>query len=273
MEQISFTIIGFTAGTLGTILGLGGGFIAIPFLLLVYHFSPQQIAGTSLVMVFLNSFSGSLAYMKQKRIDFQSAWKFALATLPGSIAGSYLSRYFTSQTFAIVFGLIMILLAISIFMRGEKQNPERIREIEKEPTEFWSKLSPRHFVDAMGIEYSYGVKEPLGILISFFVGILSSALGIGGGVVHVPAMLYLLNFPTHIATATSHMILAISSLWGSAAHLYLGNVNIKVALFLGIGATIGAQVGAFLSKKIKGGWIVKFLAIALILTGFRLVFM
>jgi len=270
LEQAAFILIGFISGTLGTILGLGGGFIAIPILLLIYHFSPQQIAGTSLVMVFFNSFSGSLAYMRQKRIDYQSAWKFALATLPGAIGGSYLSHYFTNKTFAVVFGLLMILLAVSILLRGEKKLAGKEAKSEGEEQGFWDKLSPRRFIDNMGIEYNYVVKERIGILISVFVGILSSALGIGGGVVHVPAMLYLLNFPTHIATATSHMILAISALWGSASHLYLHDVNINAAMFLAIGAIFGAQLGAFISKRTKGGWIVKLLAVALILTGVRL---
>lgn len=270
MDIISFIVIGFVAGTLGTILGLGGGILIIPFLLLIHNYSPQQTAGTSLAVVFLNSLSGSLAYARQRRIDYKSAWKFALATLPGAIGGSYASQYFTDKSFRIVFGIFLIIVAISIFRRGEKKIEDN--NIVKHQG-FCFKLTPRFLVDSFGREFNYAVNERLGILISFFVGFLASALGVGGGIIHVPSMIYLLNFPTHIATATSQTILAISAFWGSSVHFFLDNVNLMAALPLGLGAMLGAQLGAFLSRKMKATRIIKFLAIALILVGIRLAFM
>lgn len=274
MEQLLFIIVGFLAGTLGTIIGIGGGIIVVPFLLLVTGFSAQQAAGTSLLMVFFNSLSGTLAYAKQKRIDYKSAWKFALATFPGAITGSYITRYLGDKTFNIIFGIVMILIAINIFLKSEEKSISRKtnRKQPKKENNFWSKERARLLVDTSGRKYLYLVKERLGILTSFFVGFLSSALGIGGGIVHVPAMIYLLNFPTHIATATSQSILCISAFGGASSHYVLGNVNFMVSLFLSLGAVFGAQMGAFLSKRMKAGKIIKLLAFALILAGIRLIF-
>ena len=81
----------------------------------------------------------------------------------------------------------------------------------------------RHIVTAEGETYDYNFNPLVGIAISFAVGYLSSFLGIGGGIIHVPALIYFLDFPVHIATATSHFILAIMALTGTVVHIFTGN--------------------------------------------------
>ena len=96
-----------------------------------------------------------------------------------------------------------------------------------------------------------GYNKYLGLILSTFVGFISSLLGIGGGIVHVPALVHLLNFPVHIATATSHFVLSIMALSGSAVHYFSGTLSnsfLEIGL-LSVGAIIGAQIGARLSKK------------------------
>jgi uncharacterized membrane protein YfcA len=107
--------------------------------------------------------------------------------------------------------------------------------------------------------------------LSFFVGYASSLLGIGGGVIHVPALVHLLNFPVHIATATSHFMLAIMAFTGTAVHVATGAFHhgVRRAILLSIGVVIGAQVGAWLSSRIQGDWILRGLAIALAFVGAR----
>ena len=102
---------------------------------------------------------------------------------------------------------------------------------------------------------------------SFFVGFFSSLLGIGGGIIHVPALANLLNFPVHIATATSHFILAIMALAGTIVHMVQGSFwqEWTKAVFIGIGVVGGAQLGARLSEKIKPKGIIRALAISLFL--------
>ena len=92
---------------------------------------------------------------------------------------------------------------------------------------------------------------------------------------HVPALTALLGFPIHIATATSHFILAVMALAGTVVHIYQGNFKGEwlTTLSIGTGVIIGAQFGAFYSDYIKPQWIIRVLAIALLLVGIRLVFM
>jgi hypothetical protein len=111
--------------------------------------------------------------------------------------------------------------------------------------------------------------------LSLFVGYISSLLGIGGGIIHVPVLIHLLNFPVHIATATSHLILAVMAFTGTAVHIVIGAFShgVRHTIFLAIGVLIGAQLGARLSNCVQGDWIIRGLAIALGFVGIRIFIM
>ena len=116
------------------------------------------------------------------------------------------------------------------------------------------------------------VKLPLGVAISFVIGFASSLLGIGGGFIHVPALIALLGFPVHIATATSHFVLAIMATAGTITHIAAGDL-VDVwprAAYIGAGAVGGAQLGARLSRRVRGPVIVRVLAVALVIVAVRL---
>lgn len=247
---LSYVILGFAVGAFGTLVGIGGGVILVPIFLLLMHWTPQHAIGTSLTVVFLNALSGSAAYVKQKKVYYDAAIRFSLAALPGAIAGSYLAEYFTGYSFHIAFGILLILMALLMYFRPVAKNEHNV-EFDKD---------------------TFTYNRTFGVILSAFVGFLSSVLGIGGGVIHVPAMIFLLFFPTHIATATSHFILAISSFFGVVSHLILGNVLLKEALLIGGGAVAGAQFGAYLSIKAKSKLILSLLSLALLGLGFRLIF-
>ena len=111
-------------------------------------------------------------------------------------------------------------------------------------------------------------------MISVFVGFLSSLLGIGGGVIHVPSMTTVLHFPIHIAVATSQFVLALMAGQGTAVHFVTGTLSwddslVRAAL-LASGAIPGAQLGALLSRRLKGSVVVQALSVALVLVGGRL---
>lgn len=264
---ILLIVIGFLTGTLGTLIGAGGGFILVPVLLLLYpSLKPEVITGISLAVIFLNAASGSLVYAKLKRIDYKSAIVFALATLPGSVIGAFATSRVPRHLFNIILGVLLIIVAVFLLLRPQQQafagNKSQAYLVRRNITDIYAK------------KYSYSFNQLIGIAISFFVGFLSSMLGIGGGIIHVPALAALLNFPVHIATATSHFILAIMALAGTVVHMLQGTFwhEWTKAVFIGLGVVAGAQVGARLSEKIKPKGIIKALAAALLLVGVRLLF-
>lgn len=240
---LGLVAFGLAVGAYGTLIGAGGGFLIVPMLLLVWHLPPAQAAGTSLAVVFLNAIAGSISYARHKRIDYRAGLWFAAATLPGSIGGAFLAKYFSGRAFDITFALL--LLSVAAFL-------------------LWKPVRG----DTAGERQPYSLM--LGIAISFFVGFVSSALGIGGGILHVPAMIHLLHFPAAIAAATSVFILMISSAVGAGTHITLGNVLFVPAALMGVGVIVGAQVGAAIAKRVKGAVVVRLLSIALIGVAIRL---
>ena len=247
MVTAGFLVLGLAIGSFGTLVGIGGGIFLVPIFLLLFGWEPQQAVGTSLMVVFLNAVSGTFAYIKQKKIYYQAAFWFSAATFPGAVAGSYLVQYFSGPTFKLAFGGLLSILGAWMFIRSFLAKPAD----EKLSTDFV-------------------YNRTLGIAISAVVGFLSSVLGIGGGVIHVPAMIYVLNFPPHIATATSHFVLALSTLFGVISHLFWHNVVLSAAAPIGAGAIIGAQFGARWSNKVKSKGITMLLAFSLFALGVRL---
>jgi uncharacterized protein len=245
LTAIEFIAFGIGVGAYGTMIGVGGGFLIVPFLLLVHHVSSEQAVGTSIVVVFLNAVSGAISYARQRRIDFKAGLWFAAATVPGAIAGAFLSEWLSGPIFNIVFALLLIALSLFMFFR-------------KAPSSQATTADERH----------YNLR--LGIILSLFVGCISSLFGIGGGVIHVPALIHLLSFPPHIATATSTFILAFTTAVGGVSHVALGHVLWAPAVTLGIGVIIGAQLGARWGSKLQGTVLVRLLSLALILVALRL---
>jgi uncharacterized membrane protein YfcA len=268
LSGLGLVVFGLIVGTYGTMVGAGGGFLIVPVLLLVWHLPPALAAGTSLSVVFLNASAGSFSYARQGRIDYKSAILLAIPTLPGSVAGAFVADRVSGRTFHIAFAILLLFVAAVLIWKPIRGNEEPEHH-EVDPNAPWWKMS-RVIVDKSGHEFRYQYNLVVGLIISFFVGFLSSILGIGGGIVHVPALIFLLGFPSHVAAATSHFILAISSLVGAGTHVALGNVLFVPAALMGVGVIVGAQFGAALAKKAKGALTVRLLSIALIVVAIRL---
>src|SRR5437868_9707128 len=108
--------LGILVGSVGTLIGAGGGFILVPVLLLLYpSMKSEAITSISLAVVFLNACSGSVAYAKMKRIDYKSAFVFAAATLPGSIIGAFVTSYIPRRLFDIMLGILLIIISLYLF--------------------------------------------------------------------------------------------------------------------------------------------------------------
>ena len=132
----------------------------------------------------------------------------------------------------------------------------------------------RQITDRDGTHYSYTFNLIPGVGLSCLTGFLATFLGIGGGIIHVPILVQVLDFPVHIATATSHFVLAIMALTGTIVHIVTGSFShgLYRTIALAIGVLIGAQLGARLSGYLHGRRIIQGLAIALVFVGVRIIF-
>ena len=172
LDFIELFILGIGVGSFGALVGIGGGLIMVP-LFMYFMMQPsgstfanvQEVVGTSLFGVLLNALSGTWAYFRQKRIILSVAMPFALATVPGAFLGSYVSEWFSGPAFSITFGASLAFLGCFMYWSSRNKAANRSAD-EFDPNEL-----PRS-------------KIWLGIGCSFFVGFISSILGIGG-VMHV----------------------------------------------------------------------------------------
>jgi uncharacterized membrane protein YfcA len=258
---VAYAALGVAVGAIGTLIGAGGGFVLIPVLLFLHPHEPAaNLTALSLAVVFANSLSGSSAYARMGRVDWRSALLFSLAGLPArsSAPGSRTSS--NAGCSIRCSGLTLIVGAILVLARG----PAPARADPAGAT--------RTLVERDGTVHRYSPRIALGMLVSAGVGLLSSVLGIGGGIIHVPAMVYLLGFPTHVATATSHAVLALLTFSAVVVHAADGTLAPVLGRTLPIaaGALLGAQLGARLSTVIQGRWILRSLGLALLAVGVRL---
>lgn len=266
MEQyLWFIPLGVVVGAFGTLIGVGGGFLLMPVLLLLYPGdSPALLTSISLAVVFFNASSGSWAYHRMRRIDYKAGLLFSAAAVPGAILGALTANYIPRRLFNAVFGFLMIAASAYLLLF-----PRRESESQASDPRRGGPPSPIGAHTA-GVPLSYN--RTLGVGLSLAVGYLSSLLGLGGGIIHVPALVRLLNFPVHIATATSHLILAITALTGTVVHVASGVFagGLWRTIALAVGVLPGAQLGARLSSRVSGRWIIRALAVALASVGLRI---
>ena len=160
IEEIWLIPLGFVAGVLGSIIGLGGGIIAVPVMTFA-GFPPTLAASNSLFAAFSNAVASTASYAKQKRVEFGIGIKLGLMCIPGRVLGAFVSDGVTPVIFQILFALVLISSAVYIFLK---------RKLSEKPYNLKNSM----MVFAAGA--------------SFFAGIISSFFGIGGGVIFVPLM-------------------------------------------------------------------------------------
>ena len=246
MEVAGFLALGILVGLLGALLGIGGGMVIVPLLVFAWDYEPQLAIGTSVLVVLLNAVSGTLGYIRQKKVCVDAALKFAVATIPGAFLGSYAAEYLQGRLFYLVFGAFFVLAAINMYRKASKNAAGKTSG-----------------------EVLVVFKWMLCFLCCVGLCFLASILGIGGGIVHVPFMVYVLNFPVHVAIATSTCILAVSSLAGLVSHAMLGHIVWSSGLAIGAGAFVGAQGGVALAQRLQSGILMKLASILVLITGIK----
>jgi uncharacterized membrane protein YfcA len=266
MEWVILILIGLFAGTLGSLVGIGGGIIIVPSLLYVStifvslsSFSAPLAAGTSLFIVMLTAISSIIAFHKQKRIDYRSGMLFFIGAGPGSLAGAYFSKFFSTDSFMLGFGIFLLFLSFFMMLKDKLKPVSFVNE------------KKRTYVDSAGETYEYGFHTPTAIIVSFVIGIISSLFGIGGGAMLVPMMLIIFRFPPLVATATSMFVIFLSSFTGSITHIIQGHISWIALILIVPGSWIGGQLGAYLSQKMSNQLLLIIFRITLVLVAIKMI--
>lgn len=266
------TLIGLAIGCYGTIVGIGGGPIILPILVFFYGWENEFLVATSLFIVLLNAASGCSGYAWQKRIDYKGGIKYTLAAMPGALISSFTHHLINLSFFNIIFGVFLVFLSIyTIFSVGrvEKSAGEKRKYVQLALAEGYRRVK---FTDRFKVKYDFYSNDKLGISLNLLLGFFCGFLGIGGGVFQVPILIFLLFYPTHIATATSHFVTLLTCAIALLPHIFLGNVMYGEALWMGVGVIIGAQFGARIARKLNTKVTLYLFVIILIVLAIKLFF-
>lgn len=251
---IVLILVSVFAGAYGTIIGAGGGFIFVPFLLILFGMNPKIAAGSGLVIVMVNSIIGTWGYSKKKRISFNKGLILGISAIPGTFIGTWLLQNFYSDLFYIVFALMLTLLGIFLLVKN-------LPFLNKKETKI--------------IKVSESVNKSFGywfIPLGFFTGILSNYLGIGGGWLLVPILIYFFKMSAKDASSTSIFSLCIYTTVGAITQISIGNINWLIVIIGSIGISIGAKIGLKIAEFIPEKLIMQLLSIVLIVMGMRMFF-
>jgi len=244
IDQLWLIPLGFAAGILGSMIGLGGGVIIVPALTFL-GFPPTVAASNSLFAALSNAIASTISYSKQKRIVYSLGLKLGLLSIPGTVLGALLSTDVAPDIFKILFGFVLIASAAYIFLRKKIEAKEKT-------------ISKQMMVFAIGA--------------SFFAGIISSFFGIGGGIIFVPLMIVGMGMAMKKAAPTSQMILLFASFSGVVVHSLLGHPDFLQAGLLAVGSFFGGLVGARLSIDIKERYLQILVSVVILIAAAKLFF-
>ena len=239
---------GTAIGAVGTMVGVGGGFLIVPVVAMVQpHWETRTVTAFSLAVVCANACSGTLAYLRQRRVDIRSAIVFAAAAAPGAVIGVAGANALQRRLFDQIFAVVLAVMAGWLMMGPQRKTGEG------------AGTQRREIVDRMGNRYVWSFRLRWGIAGSIVIGIVSALLGIGGGPVQVPFLVTVLNYPEHVATVV---------------HVAQGDYRDDAVLTLctAAGALCGAPLGARLSRFVSGRTLMQILAVMLGLLAARLAF-
>jgi uncharacterized membrane protein YfcA len=253
----SLGILGVAVGFLSGLFGVGGGFLATPFLLFM-GIPPAVAVGTQANQLVATSVTGVLGHWRKGNVDFQLGGMMTIGGMGGAVVGIFIFRLLQHFGHIDVFiGISYILLLGSI---GSMMLFESLQAVmnRSKVTEDVQAVSQREFFRNLPYKMRFTksrlyMSALLPIAVGFFGGVLISILGVGGGFVMVPAMIYILGMPSLLVPGTSLFQIIFISAFSCILHAVAnGTVDVILALVLISGGVVGAQVGVRLAKRIKG---------------------
>ena len=220
---LTIVLVGLAAGFLSGMFGVGGGILIVPGLVLVAKMDQRIAHGTSLAAVLPISAASLLSYWSHDHVDWRVSACLAIGALMGAVLGTKLLNVLPHRTLAVAFAGILAITAIRLFLPLDS--------------------GVRGVLD-------FGTIAAL-IVIGVATGILAGLLGVGGGVIMVPAMMMLLQLPAAVAKGTSVAVIIPTSLMGTYRNRTKKNVDLRAAAIVGLGGIPSAIIGGWISARMS----------------------
>jgi uncharacterized membrane protein YfcA len=253
---------GLVAGVFGALLGLGGGILIVPLLTIGFGLPFRESVAVSLIAVITTSSAGASVYLRRHVANLRLGMTLELATAIGAIVGGLAAFALSERVLAAAFAVMLGYTAITM-LRARRQigpaadelpappatrvgtaDPDAATEITPSDTSFAASLG--------GPEYSVR-RLPAGLALSVLAGVVSALLGVGGGVVKVPAMHVVMGVPLRVATATSNLMIGVTASASAVLYLARGALDPYVAGPVIVGVFVGASAASRVAHRIPVG--------------------
>jgi uncharacterized membrane protein YfcA len=242
---VAVTFVGsIGAGTLGALLGLGGGVIIIPMLTLLFGLDIHYAVGASIVSVIATSSGAAATYVREHLTNLRVGMFLEIGTTLGAVSGAYLAGILPVQllylTFAVVMGYSGIVM---LRARTEAYAPEG-EAAEPDTLATKLRLDSSYYDHALQRQVPYHVQGVLtGLGLMYIAGIVSGLLGIGGGILKVPAMDLAMRLPIKVSSATSNFMIGVTAAASAGVYFMRGDIQAIVAAPVALGVVIGSMIG------------------------------
>jgi uncharacterized protein len=244
---VTATVIGLAAGIFSALLGVGGGLIMVPAMVYMLRIRQHRAHGTSLVVILPTAIAGVSQYAEQGNVNWPVALLLAVGGVVGAMLGARLAAALHAPVLKRVFGVFVVATGMVMIIHGMTHPASH------------------------GLMRAGAASSAVIVLVGLLAGVLSGLLGVGGGIIMVPALVYLLGLDQHMAQGISLAVIIPVAISGALIHYRKGNVVPSIAFWLSIGATIGAYVTAHWVKFIPSETLRTIFGIFLVIVGVSMV--
>ncbi len=273
---VALVVSGVFAGLLGALVGIGGGLIVVPVLVLGFGVDIKIAIASSLVAVVASSTASGSVYVGKGLTNLRLGMLLEVATTIGGISGGLIAVYIAPNVISALFSILMVVTCVLILRTKDPvKKPDRASngpvaiESAKEDV---GKLGGSYYDPYLKTEIHYDVENvPLGSFISFFAGVLSGLLGVGGGFIKVPAMALGMKVPMKVAAATSNLMIGVTAISSLFVYFARGFVQPLIAAPVALGVVGGALYGTSVAQKISPKMLRKIFAAILVIVAVQMI--
>ncbi|MGA9524819.1 MAG: sulfite exporter TauE/SafE family protein, partial [Myxococcaceae bacterium] len=271
MTPLEFSAVVFStslgAGVLGSMLGIGGGILLVPFLTLGMGVEMRYAVGASIISVIATSSGAAAAYVRDRLTNLRLAMFLEVATTAGALTGAIVAGHLQSRWLYFIFGGVLAWSALAMIQRLRHGTGPAL------PSDAWADRLRLHgsYTDEAGERVEYQVKRPWhGLGLMYIAGTVSGLLGIGSGALKVPAMDLAMRVPLKVSTATSNFMIGVTAAASAGVYFARGDIDPFIAGPVCAGVVIGSIIGARHLRKVRNSSLRLMFVVLLLYVAFQM---
>jgi uncharacterized membrane protein YfcA len=238
-------LLGVGAGVLSGLFGVGGGVVLVPGLVLLCGVAQHRAHATSLAAILPTAAATSASFAVGGAVSYRAGAAIAVGALVGAYAGAALMHRLSEDRLRQIFAVLLLLVAVRLLVGGDVADS-----------------APPASLDLLRLA---GL-----VVLGLAAGVLSALLGVGGGVIMVPALVLAFGFSQHLAEGTSLLVILPTALTGAWRHARRGYTDWRLGLLIGMGGIVGGIAGARVALALPSAGLARLFALFLLVTGARM---